>query len=86
MYDAYAWALHMNGRDAEALDAIDTALELGLRNPLYLYHSGMIKLALGDDAGARADLSEALTVNPWFSPLAAPIAVAALDQLGGPAA
>lgn len=84
MYDAYAWALHVNGRHVEALAAIDTALELGLRNPLYLYHSGMIKRSLGDDAGARADLAEALRINPWFSPLAAPIAADALAALGGP--
>ena len=86
MYDAYAWALHVNGRDAEALEAIETAMDLGVRNALFLYHSGMIKLALGDDVGARADLGEALSINPWFSPLAAPIATDALARLGGPAA
>ncbi|MEO6126465.1 MAG: tetratricopeptide repeat protein [Ilumatobacteraceae bacterium] len=86
MYDAYAWALHVNGRDAEALAASATAMELGVRNPLYLYHSGMIKLSLGDDEGARADLAEALQLNPAFNPLAAPLAAAALASVGGPAA
>lgn len=86
MFDAYAWALHVNGRDAEALEAIETAMDLGVRNALYLYHSGMIKLSLGDDIGARADLTEALELNPSFNPLAAPIAADALARLAGPAA
>ena len=86
MYDAYAWALHQNGRDEDALVAIDEALSLGYRNASYLYHSGMIKLALGDDDGARTDLQEALDLNPYFDPLAAPIARRTLDELGGSAA
>jgi tetratricopeptide (TPR) repeat protein len=82
MYDAYAWALHVNGRDAEALAAVDTALETGMRNALFHFHKGMIELALGDRPAARKALTEAITINPTFSPLAAPIAAATLAELG----
>lgn len=81
MYDAYAWALHVNGRDAEALVAIEQANELGYRSALFSYHSGMIKQALGDLEGARTDLALALEINPYFSPLAAPLAESALAAL-----
>lgn len=81
MYDAYAWALHVNGRDTEALEAIGTAQQQGWRNALIFYHSGMIKRSLGDLDGARADLAEAFEINPHFSPLAVPIASAMLAEL-----
>ena len=81
MYDAYAWALHVNGRDQEALDAITKAMELGGRNALYHFHAGMIMKSLGDVDGAKAQLSKALEINPFFSPLAAPLAQAALAEL-----
>lgn len=80
-YDAYAWALHAAGRYDEALVQIETALALGTRNASFYYHSGMIKLALGDEAGARADLTTALEINPNFDPLDAPIATQTLETL-----
>lgn len=82
MYDAHAWALHMNGRDDEALVDIEAAMQLGERNALFHYHAGMIRFALGDVDGARTDLTEALSINPSFNPLATPIAVATLADLG----
>lgn len=83
MDDAYAWALHVNHRDAEALGWSTKALALGTRNALFHYHRGMIELALGQRAQARRELSTALAINPYFSPLLAPKAKAALVQLGG---
>ena len=80
-YDAYAWALHQNGRDKDALVAIDKALSLGTRSALFHFHAGMIKNSLGDLAGARSELALALAINPTFSPLDAPVAVSALAQL-----
>jgi Flp pilus assembly protein TadD len=74
MQDAYAWALHVNGRDAEALQASNAALETGMRNAMFHFHAGMIRHALGDDLGARQELDTALKINPHFSPLDAPIA------------
>jgi len=82
MQDAYAWALHVAGRDAEAIEWSVKAQSLGTRNALFSYHAGMIELALGDLGAARRDLDAALALNPHFNPLAAPLARQALDRLG----
>ena len=81
MYDAHAWALYRIGRFDEALVSIDEALATGYRNASFLYHSGMIKRALGDTDGAIADLSAALDLNPHFHPLAAVEAADVLASL-----
>jgi tetratricopeptide (TPR) repeat protein len=81
MYDAYAWALHVNGRDSEALAAISTALNLGAKNALFHFHAGMIQHALGNDSEARNELSLALEINPFFNPLDAPLARQMLNDL-----
>ncbi len=80
-WDAYAWALHAAGRDAEADDAMQHALALGTRDALLSYHGGMIASALGDTARARELLTDALTINPGFDPLQAQRARATLDAL-----
>ena len=82
--DALAWALHVNGRDSEAVAYTDKAAKLGSRNAIFAYHRGMILVSLGRAADARAALSQALVINPHFSPLAAPRARQALTDLGGP--
>ncbi|MFN2495411.1 MAG: tetratricopeptide repeat protein [Pseudonocardiaceae bacterium] len=79
--DALAWALHANGRNAEALTFADRAASLGWRNATFAYHRGMILAALGMRAEAARQLTEALKINPYFSPLHAPRARAALDEL-----
>ncbi|WP_103355980.1 lipopolysaccharide assembly protein LapB [Amycolatopsis sp. CA-128772] len=79
--DALGWALHLNGRDAEALSYLDRAASLGGRNAAFAYHRGMTLAALGRKADAVAALSEAIEVNPYFSPLGAPDARRMLDQL-----
>lgn len=84
MDDAYAWALHVNHRDAEALTWADKAMATGMRNALFAYHRGMIERSLGQPAAARRDLTQALAINPAFNPLQAPIARSALAALGGP--
>lgn len=81
MWDAYAWALHRNGRSAEALDAMARADALGTRSAQFRYHAGMIKHALGDLDGARAELVAALEINPYFNPLAVATARATLASL-----
>ena len=85
MRDAYGWALHANGRDTEALAAVHQALELGTRSAITHYHAGMINLALGNNDAARAELTTALTINPFFDPLAAPAARQTLLALGASA-
>ena len=81
--DALAWALHVNGRDREALDHALAAQQLGTRNATWDYHRGMIQAALGLDDDAHASLTLALETNPAFSPLHAPLAKAALQALDG---
>lgn len=85
MQDAYAWALHVNGRDAQAREVLAEAMAVGLPSALFEYHAGMIDLALGDVASARAHLTRALDLNPSFNPLAVRIARTTLDSLGADA-
>ena len=40
--DAYAWALHLNGREAEARKQIDAAMSVGVRDPKMLNHADQI--------------------------------------------
>jgi tetratricopeptide (TPR) repeat protein len=86
--DALAWALHRAGQDEEALEFAREATEAarggGVRNALYAYHRGMIEQSLGLPGPARRHLEKALRTNPYFSPLAAPRARAALEALGEP--
>jgi tetratricopeptide (TPR) repeat protein len=80
--DALAWAHHRAGRDDEAARLSAEALRLGGRDPLFLYHAGMIALAGGDEATARRQLTDALAIDPGFSPTGAAEARAALVALG----
>jgi len=81
--DALAWALHVNGRDKEALGYARQALRHGYRDATFLYHLGMIEKSLGRRDDARRDLAAALRLNPAFSVHHAPPARAALADLGG---
>lgn len=80
-HDAYAWALHANGRHEEAWQAMEKALALNSRNALFHYHAGMIRQALGDFDGAREHLELALEINPHFNPAKAQVAEATLAEL-----
>ena len=77
--DALAWALHVNGRDAEALPYARQATATGYRNASFLYHRGMIESATGHRKDARASLKAALRLNPGFSPLGARAARTAME-------
>ncbi|WP_219418802.1 tetratricopeptide repeat protein [Pseudonocardia nigra] len=79
--DALAWALHVNGRDAEALPYAERAASLGGANASYAFHRGMILAALGHRDDALAALNQALTTNPHFNPLQAPVARATVASL-----
>jgi tetratricopeptide (TPR) repeat protein len=61
--DAYAWALHGNGKNEEALKHIDAALAVGVRDPRLLFHAGAISAALGDKETAARRLREALEMS-----------------------
>lgn len=79
--DTLAWALHVNGRDAEALTYAERATSLGWRNASYTYHRGKILAGLGRNDEAVAALNEALSINPHFNPLHARDAVATRARL-----
>ncbi|MGW3669099.1 hypothetical protein [Streptomyces sp. NPDC005141] len=77
--DALAWALHVSGRDAEALPYARRATATGYRNASFLYHRGVIEQATGHTGKARTALRSALELNPGFSPLGAREARTALE-------
>ncbi|MEV5850196.1 tetratricopeptide repeat protein [Streptomyces sp. NPDC051985] len=77
--DALAWALHVNGKDKEALPYARQASATGYRNASFSYHLGIIELADGQKAAGRAALTKALKLNPGFSPLGARAARKALE-------
>ncbi len=80
-WDALAWAFYKNGKLAEAKDAMAHASRLGTKDPILLFHAGMISAKLGDQAQAVTQLREALAINPQFSVLYAPAARQQLDSM-----
>jgi len=62
--DAYAWALYVNGRYAEAQKQIETALAVGVRDARLLFHAGAIALKLKSTAKARQYWKQSLELNP----------------------
>ncbi|MGN9757189.1 tetratricopeptide repeat protein [Streptomyces sp. SD31] len=79
--DALAWALHVNGKDEEALPYARRATATGYRNAAFLHHRGIIERATGHTEDAREHLRAALKLNPGFSPLGAREARTALKGL-----
>lgn len=78
--DALAWALHVNGKDEEALPYARKAVATGYKDATFLYHRGMIERATGHTEEARTALSAALKLNAGFSPLGAREARKALEE------
>ena len=79
--DALGWALTRAGRPGAGLRFAHTALALGSRDPMFLYHAGLSAQAAGHASEARAYLSESLALNPRFSPLYAGSARSALREI-----
>jgi tetratricopeptide (TPR) repeat protein len=79
--DALAWALHMSGRDAEALKYAKEAVRLGTLSAMFRFHLGAIEAKLGQRAAARSNLELALKINPHFSVQHVPTARALLASL-----
>ncbi|SIO23671.1 Tetratricopeptide repeat-containing protein [Singulisphaera sp. GP187] len=79
--DTLAWVLHRRGEHARASEILRPALELGIRDPLVLYHAGSIAQALGHREDAKRLLSQVLKINPAFDPVAAQAARQALERL-----
>jgi tetratricopeptide (TPR) repeat protein len=79
--DVLAWTLYKSGNYSEAQKYSQEALRLGTKDALMLFHAGMIEQALGHKEAAVAHLESALTINPHFSVLYAPVANAAVADL-----
>lgn len=62
--DALAYALHVAGRNIEALGYARAAERLSEKNGSFAYHRGLIEAALGLDE-ARATLQRAVDLNPY---------------------
>lgn len=80
-YDLLAWALHKQGRNAEAKQAMAAALRMGTQDATLFFHAGMIERALGNNDAAREQLRRALKVNPHFHPTHPRLARATLKSL-----
>jgi tetratricopeptide (TPR) repeat protein len=76
--DALAWGLFRTGRCEEARAHSARALRLGTRDALLVFHRAMIERCLGAPS-ARSWFRRALTINPHFSFLWAPVARKALE-------
>ena len=61
--DCYAWALHLNNRNREALNQITAALAVGVRDAQLFRHAGEIALAAGDRASAEHYLRQSAELN-----------------------
>jgi Flp pilus assembly protein TadD len=79
--DVLGWALYRDGQLSEAARYADRAVRLGTRDPMILFHAGMIANATGQTSLARDRLSAALDLNSGFSPLYALEAQRALATL-----
>lgn len=78
--DAYAWALHVAGKDGEALKQLDMALAVGIRDAKLFAHAGEIALKLGDRASAERYLRQSASLHATGSEQARML----LDGLGTP--
>ena len=79
--DVLAWTLYQSGKPREAQQYATESLKLGSRDPLLLFHAGMIAKANGDAASAKEMLGFVAATNPRFSLLFADDAAAALKEL-----
>ena len=80
--DALGWAYTTAGDPRAGLRFARKALKLGSRDPRLLYHAGVAAQRAGRPTEARSRLTQALALNPRFSPLHAPRAKRALQRLG----
>jgi tetratricopeptide (TPR) repeat protein len=79
--DALGWALTRDGHPEHGLTWAHRALRLASIDPSFLYHAGIAARGAGSLGQARDYLTRSLALNPWFSPLYAPLARRALERL-----
>ncbi len=80
--DILAWCYYKNGDLESAKKTIQRALSQKTPEAKFLYHAGMIYAAAGDRVAAQHYLYRAISLNPNFSPVLAPIAAQKLQELG----
>jgi len=79
--DVLAWVYLKSGDLPHAIETMKRALARHTSSPEMHYHAGMIAAAAGDKASARRHLELALSLNPEFDTLQAPIAARTLAEL-----
>jgi tetratricopeptide (TPR) repeat protein len=79
--DTLAWIYFKNGDLPRAAEAMQRALKYGTPDAAMRYRAGMIAAATGDRVTAMKRLQEALSMNPHFDVLHAPLAVKKLEEL-----
>lgn len=82
--DILAWTLYQVGDDRSALAASTQAMRLGTQDAAMFFHRGMIEARLGMGRAALADLLHALSINPYFSLVWAPVARQTVAALSSP--
>lgn len=79
--DTLAWAYFRAGRVTDAQKLTAEILRRRVPDPAMLYHVGLIEEAAGEVMEARRHLYAALSRDPRFNPVHAPLAQAALQRL-----
>ena len=79
--DVLAWSLYKNGKTKDASIAMEKALAMGTKDPLFFFHAGLIQRDLGNVKGAQEYLSHALAINPQFHIFYADQARRALEEI-----
>ncbi len=80
-YDTLAWAAFRSGDLVTAKRASDKALTFGTQDAAIFAHAGLIAAATGDNRTAHSLLSRSVRVNPYFSPIVAPLVKAELQRI-----
>ncbi len=81
--DAYAWALHKNGKSSEAVQYIERAMRLNTKRAILHYHAAEIYRAINNNQMALKYLKKAFEENPYINPLYADSARNMLNSLEG---
>jgi tetratricopeptide (TPR) repeat protein len=84
--DTLAWAYFRAGRATEAQKLLPEILNRSVADPAMLYHVALIEEASGKVTDARRHLHAALSRDPRFNPVHAPLAREALRRLSSRAA
>ena len=71
-----------NGKPQDAIRYADEALRLNTPRASFHWHRAEIRRAIGNQVGADDDIRAVARLNPRFSPLHTPAALAAIERAG----